>query len=90
MNIELAKWSKLQPPARVIFRKSPSAVDYLSLSFCSSLRFPFLVSSHLSVLLFFPLPSRLSSSCRRDLTALFLPLALAVNQANLVPYDPAK
>lgn len=33
MNIKLAKWSKLQPLARVIFRKSPSAVDYLLLSF---------------------------------------------------------
>jgi len=40
-NIELAKWSKLQPPARVIFRKSPSAVDYYPLP--AALRCPLLV-----------------------------------------------
>lgn len=47
VNIELAKWSKLQPPARVIFRKSPSAVDYLL-----SLSLPLFLSLFLPLSLF--------------------------------------
>lgn len=92
VNIELAKWSKLQSPARLIFRKSPAAVDYLPFLLSSS--FSFFLSFRLLLrflpFLFLPLfvfssPLSYSSSIvsffRFDSSMLYLPLALAVNQA---------